>query len=406
METFTMSKNEVRYGETIPQIIAGKLSQSEAALLLGLSIRQVKRLCKKFRNAGLPGLIHKNRGKASNNKVSDELKSVILKLIHSNYHDFSSQLIHELLNEKHDIKISAEWIRKTLIEVGFRKLKSQPKQECHQRRVRRSRRGELIQIDGSYHNWFEDRADKCCLLVAIDDATSELMELRFVNHETTAGYMKLMSKYASKYGLPMAFYSDRLNALKAGSSQVSRALSELDVGLINANSPQAKGRVERANGTLQDRLIKLMRLEGISSMKEGNEFLESYLEIHNKRFSRKPRSDEDAHKTVPKNTNLKRIFCEKEQRKVSKNLMVQYKNKTYLIDGKGYKHRLAGKKALVFEGSERVYIEIDGKEFNYKLYEEQPYQAPMNRKEVDAWLNKKKPLTIAQRRRRGMSVNF
>lgn len=406
METITMSKKELRYGEIISQIIAGKLSQSEAALLLDLSIRQVKRLCKRYKKEGLQGLTHKNRGRSSNNKINEGLKNKILNLINSIYQDFSYQLIHEQLIEKHEIVVSTEWIRKILIQTEFRKVKKRSAQKYHQSRSRRGRRGELIQIDGSYHDWFEGRSDKCCLLVAIDDATSELMELQFVDHESSASYLEFMAKYLSRYGQPMTFYSDRLNALKVGRSQVYRALSELGIGLINANSPQAKGRVERANGTLQDRLIKLMRLEGISTKEEGNIFLEEYIKKHNKQFSRKPRDENDAHRAIKQDINLKKIFCEKEERRVSKSLSIQYKGKTYLIDGKGIKHRLVGKTALVMELFKQVHIEIEGVEYNYKIHEDQPYKEPMNRKEIDSWLDKKKQLSVIQRRRKGVCVNY
>lgn len=406
METITMSKKEIRYAEIIPQVLTKKLSQSDAALLLGLSLRQVKRLCKRYKHEGVPGLVHKNRGKPSNNKIAKELKDKILSLINNIYSDFSYQLIHEQLITRHGISVSTEWLRNTLIKSGNRSVRKRTGRPCHQQRARRSRRGELIQIDGSYHDWFEDRGDKCCLLVTIDDATSELLELQFVEHESTESYMSLIASYIGNHGLPLAFYSDRLNTLKVGSSQVYRALSELDIGLINANSPQAKGRVERANGTLQDRLIKLMRLEGISTMEEGNAFLKEYVKKHNKLFSRKPKIEEDAHKEVPQNINLMKIFCVKETRKVSKSLSIHYNQKTYLLNKNEIKNNLVGKSARVFDVAGEVCIEIDGREYGYKIHEEQPYKEPMNRKEIDAWLDKKKPLTIAQRRRKGMSVNF
>lgn len=406
METIIMSKKEMQYGEIISQTIARKLSQSEAALILGLSVRHVKRLCKSYKKDGLSGLIHKNRGRPSNNRIQDDLKSTILNLIQSNYADFSCQLTKELLVEKHGINVSSEWIRKLLTQAAIRKTKTRSWQKYHQQRARRSRKGELIQIDGSYHDWFEGRGDKCCLLVAIDDATSEIMELEFVNHETTAGYMNLMSRYLRRHGQPLAFYSDQLNALKRGSSQVYRALSQLGIGLINANSPQAKGRVERVNGTLQDRLIKLMRLEGISTMEEGNEFLKGYIEKHNKRFSKKPRDLEDAHKPLSKEVNLGKVFCEKATRKISKSLSICYKGKTYLLNGRGIKYRLIGKTAEVMELLGEVHIEVGGIGYTYTILEEQPYVEPMNRKDVEANLDKKKHLTIIQRRRKGMSVNF
>ena len=406
METITMSKKEIRYGEVISQIVAKKLSQSNAALLLGLSVRQIKRLCKRYKEEGLSGLAHRNRGRPSNNKINEDLKNSIFKIITTEYPDFSCQLISELLSERHGISVSAEWIRNLLAQTKVRIPKSRSGQKCHQPRTRRSRRGELIQIDGSYHNWFEGRGDKCCLLVAIDDATSELMGLKFITHESTVGYMELISEYMRKHGRPITFYSDRLNTLKTGSSQIDRALSELDIGLINANSPQAKGRVERANKTLQDRLIKLMRLAGISNMDDGNVFLQKYMEIHNKQFAREPRDKVDAHRELPKHKNINKIFCGKTKRKVSKSLSIQYQGKIYNLNCKKIKHRLVGKTALVMELSDKVHIEINGIEYDYKIHEDQPYKEAMNRKQMDAWIDKKKPSTVIQKRRKGISVNF
>ena len=405
MEDVRMSKKEIRYSEVISHVVVGEMRQKQASEILGLSLRQVKRLCKRFRADGIAGLIHRNRGRSSNNKILEHKKTTILGLIKEHYRDFGPQLIHEQLIETHDITVSSEWIRLLMIEKGLWKPKKVRNVAIHQRRPRRERTGELIQVDGSYHKWFEDRGPKCCLLVAIDDATSELCELQFVDHETTADYMNLMKKYIKRRGLPVALYSDRLNVFRGKNCQFKRSLEDIDIALINANTPQAKGRVERANGTLQDRLIKLMRLKNISTMKEGNEYLEEYMVSHNERFSRSANNLETAHREFSEDIRLDLIFCVKEKRKVSKDHTVHFMNRTYSLDSSGEKHRLRGKTALVSNISGKVHIEIEGKEYSYKIYEEQPFQYdPMNRKEVDNFLDKKRPMTSIERSRKGIRV--
>jgi len=321
METTRMSKKELRYAEIISQTVTGKLRQDQAAVILGLSTRQVKRLCKKYREGGVGGLCHRSRGRKSNNKISDAKGGMIIELIKSEYLGFGPQLIYEQLSERHQILISREWIRQTMIEKGLWAVKKRKLDKIYQRRNRRSRRGELIQVDGSYHLWFEDRGSKCCLLVAIDDATSEIHELYFLPHESTEGYMNLMKRYVQCRGRPIALYSDRLNVF-AKKGQFQRALKELDIEIIHAQSSQAKGRVERANGTLQDRLIKLMRLEGISSIEEANEYAEKYRIEHNKKFARAPKDPCDAYRELSKEINLEKVFCKKEYRKVAKDLSI------------------------------------------------------------------------------------
>lgn len=404
METTRMSKKELRYGEIISQTVSGKLRQAQAALILGLSNRQIKRLCKRYREEGIAGLCHRSRGRKSNNKVLDKKRKQIIELIKSEYTDFGPQLIREQLSERQDILISREWIRQTMIEEGLWAAKKKKLGKVHQRRNRRSRRGELIQVDGSYHHWLEDRGCKSCLLVAIDDATSEIHELYFLPHESTEGYMNLMKKYVQCRGRPIALYSDRLNVF-GKNGQFQRALKELDIEIIHAQSPQAKGRVERANGTLQDRLIKLMRLEGISSIEEANEYAEKYRVEHNKKFARAPKDPCDAYRELSKEVNLEKVFCKKESRKVAKDLSIQWQNKIYLLKDKSIQNRLKGKTATIFEVSSQVYIEIEGKEYAYELYEEQPFQTPvMNKKELDAWFDKKPRMTAIERHRKGIKT--
>ena len=398
MVTVKMTKKELQYAEIISLTEQKNIKQTQASDILGISLRQVKRLCKRFRTQGIIGLVHKSRGVASNNKISDEKRDEILNLITSKYSDFTPQLICEQLCERHQILASSEWIRLAMIKKGLWEPNKIKQIKTHQRRKRRKRKGELVQIDGSYHKWLEDRGPKCCLLVAIDDATSELLELRFEPHETTEGYMNIMKSYIRRRGRPIALYSDRLNIFTGKNCQFGRALRELDIGLINANSPQAKGRVERANNTLQDRLIKLMRLEGICTIEAANEYLELYRADHNKRFARKPNEPQDAHRSLSKGIELDKVLSIKETRKVSKDLSVRFNNKTYCLKIKNNKNRMYKKTAQVYEIFGKVYIEVDGKEYNYTIYEEQIHQnKPMNRKELDAWLDRKPRQTEIQR---------
>jgi transposase len=400
METITMSLKETRYAEVIPQVLKGHITQEMASLLLKLGLRQVKRLCKRYRANGTTGLLHKGRGKPSNRAIPENLRKEVLNVIRKFYPDFGPQLIHELLYERHSITVSAEWVRKLMIKEELWLVNKRKIFRVHLRRKRRSQYGELEQADGSYHNWFEDRGPKCCLLVIIDDATSEIGELRFVENESTEGYMEIFRSYIKRRGRPLAFYTDRLNAVNSTKSQVQRALGELDIELINANSPQAKGRVERANSTLQDRLIKKMRLEGISSIEEGNRYLEKYREEHNRRFARKPLDPKNAHRTIGENIKLEKIFCIKEERKVGKDHSVHYRHKEYILQN-GV--NLRGKAATVFETEGTVHIEVDGKEYEYMIYEEQPFvQDSMSRREVDSHLDRRRYMTVIQRHRRGI----
>ena len=209
-EKVKMSEKELYRGEIIALVVKGCQTQKKASEELKLSVRQIKRLCKKVRKEGLQGLAHKNRGKPSNHKIANNN----LDLIRTYYSDFGPTLIQEMLEERHNLKYSYEWIRKAMISNKLRQVKKKKEHKLYQRRKRRAREGELVQIDGSYHEWFEDRGQKCCLLVMIDDATGKLQELRFVEHETTDGYFKMAKKYIHDHGLPLALYSDRHSIFK------------------------------------------------------------------------------------------------------------------------------------------------------------------------------------------------
>ena len=258
-----MSKKELsRYG-IMEKTETKAMSQKEGAELLGISERHYRRLLKRYRENGVEGLISKKRGKPSNRRCPDKIKEKTLKLLKGKYKDFGPTFASQKLEKDEQIKLSRETLRLWMIEEGLWKGKKQKAIKLHQSRIRRSQEGELIQVDGSPHDWFEGRRKPCSLLGYIDDATSKVMHLKFVENETTAGYLKM-------HGRPESLYTDRLSVFRVntdkegykgkGLTQVGRALKELGIELICANSPQAKGRIERLFNTLQDRLVKEMRL--------------------------------------------------------------------------------------------------------------------------------------------------
>jgi transposase len=266
----TMSTKEVDRGELIRRVREKRLTQAKAAALLGLSVRQVKRLCQRFKTDGLSGLASRQRGRPSNRKLSVETKAEVVALVRERYADFGPKLAHEKLVELHGIRIGRETVRGWLSEAGIWLPRAARTLHVHQPRHRRQCLGELVQIDGCDHEWFEARADRCTALVYVDDATGRLMELRFVVSESAFDYFAATESYLGHHGKPVAFYSDKHSIFRVnqegtsgrscGITQFGRALGVLNIDIICANTPQAKGRVERMNKTLQDRLVKEMRL--------------------------------------------------------------------------------------------------------------------------------------------------
>jgi len=358
-----------------------KLTQKLAAQQLKIGVRQVQRLLKAYQTDGERALISKKRGNQSNNRLPRTLRQKVAKIIIQNYHDFGPTFAQEKLVEIHKLQISISSVRTIMVENEIwsaRKLKST---KIHQRRAPRDCLGELIQMDGSYHDWFEGRAAKCCLIVLIDDSTSRIMWMQFVKWESCFSYFQAIKTYIKNYGKPLSLYTDRLAVFETTrkseksykDTQFYRAMSSIGIGLILANSPQAKGRVERVNETLQDRLVKEMRLARISSMEEGNAFLPIYMEKHNKKFAKRPKSPIDAHKGLELDFNLERILCLHHERKITKDLMVFFQGKTYQITGSEYKHRLGHQKILILEkeGGELEFIYKD-KSLNFKPYLDLP----------------------------------
>lgn len=351
-ELLIMSTKEVERVTAIQRVIDKKITQAVASQQLGLTVRQIKRLVRQYKQAGPSGLVSKQRGQPSNRKFTAQETKLIKALVETHYYDFGPKFASEKLCESHNITVSKETLRQWMIEWGLWQAKRKKQVQLHPLRDRRPCFGELVQIDGSPHDWFEGRGPACCLLVAIDDATSRLCSLHFEPSETTAGYFKLMRKYIDIYGLPLATYNDRHgifrinlpNASEESETQFGRAMRQLGVEIICAKTPEAKGRVERANQTLQDRLIKEMRLLGICDIESANAYLPSYIAKHNALFAVDPLNEADVHcKELPTPDVLDLIFSFHEERKLTKNLELSYNNMIYQIktNTKGYRLRYA-----------------------------------------------------------------
>lgn len=389
----TMSTHEVEKLNVIRQVVEKRVKQKHAAKRLDITIRQIKRLVRKYKIHGPSGLVSKHRGKPGNNSYPEEFKEHINNIIREQYHDFGPTLACEKLKERNKIKLSVETTRKIMIRGGLWEPKKQKERVIHPPRLRRACYGELIQIDGSPHDWFEGRGPYCTLIVFIDDATSRIQFIRFFPAETTFAYFNVLKLYIERYGKPVELYSDRHGIFKVnikepksgdGLTQFGRAVEELDIVVHHARSAPAKGRVERANKTLQDRLIKELRLRGISDIESANEFLDEYAKTHNDKFSIPPRDPMDVHKPLDKSTNLELVLTHKEERSVQKNLTIQYKNRIFAINvpGKGYRLRQA--KVTVCEAeSGEITLLHNGQSLSYTVYDKkQHYSEPVSAKEI------------------------
>ncbi len=374
-----MSQRELSRLEIVQRVKRKNLKQREAAELLGLTERQVKRLCRLYQEAGAAGLISKRRGRPSNNRLAEKTVKKARQLLRTHYHDFGPTLAQEKLTVK-GVNLSVEAVRQLMIAEGLWQVRRAPRAVIHQLRQRRARIGELIQIDGSPHDWFEGRAPNCTLLVFVDDATSQLMHLQFVGAETTFNYFAAVRAHLTAFGKPLAYYSDKFsvfrvnipNALSGtGLTQFGRAMKELDIELICAHSPQAKGRVERANQTLQDRLTKELRLQGISSMAKANGYLPKFIKDYNRRFGVIPRCAELAHRPLQRE-DLDRVLTLCEGRTLSKNLTLSYNKVIYQIQTKRAAYTMRSAQVEVRETSTgEITIEYKGRALEYTVYREQ-----------------------------------
>ena len=374
--TYEMSNKELDRLEVVQHVVSKRVTQSQAGHDLGISARQVRRLVSRYRCEGKSGLISRRRGKPGNNRLPNDTRKRAVSLVREHYTDFGPTLASEKLNQFHQLKISRESLRQLMISAGLWAVKRHKQKRVFQMRERRGRFGELVQIDGSPHDGFEGRSEPCTLLVFIDDATGQLLYLRFVPAETTEAYMEALQSYLHTWGRPVSFYSDRHSIFRINTeepvsgnrfTQFGRALDTLDIEGIHARTPQAKGRVERANQTLQDRLVKEMRLRKINTLDEGNAFVPEYMQMHNERFAVRPRSDENAHRKVLHNEReIELILAHQKQRRLSKNLICQHENTWYQIVSPRQKYTLRNARVTVCELSTgEIAILYQGKELSY-----------------------------------------
>ena len=353
-----MSYEELDRVRVIDQVIERRLTQREAARMLGLTSRQVRRLRRAYERDGPEGLASKHHGRPSNRRRASEQRREALASARSRYEGFGPTLAHEKLTELHGLRLSVDTLRRWMIEEGLWIPRACREPRIQQPRRRRPCRGELIQIDGCDHEWFEARALRCTLLVFVDDATSALMELRFCESESAFSYFTAMRSYLEQHGKPVALYSDKATVFRVnrkeprggtGVTQFSRALSSLHIEILCANTPAAKGRVERAHLTLQDRLVKELGLGGISDVEAANAFAPEFIADYNRRFARTPRSEHDAHRPLQPSDDLVRIFSWQETRLVSKSLTLSYKQVLYVLDPTDAARAARGKRVGIEE---------------------------------------------------------
>ena len=399
MTVIAMSHGELCRYDTLLLVERRELPIEDAATLLKLSRRQIFRLLGRLHAKGAAGLVSSKRGKPSNRRYSDAFRERVIAVVREHYNDFGPTLAREYLAERHDIHLACETLRLLMIEAGLWKDRDARRPRPYQPRYRRDCRGELVQIDGSKHWWFEERGPQCTLLVFIDDATSELLLLKMVETENTFGYMDATREYIERHGKPVAFYSDKhsvfrnVNASAArgdGMTQFGRALEALAIEIICAHSPQAKGRVERANGTLQDRLVEAMRLAGISSIEAANAFLPGYVEKHNQRFARTAFDSRDLHRSLAPHDDLTAIMVWREQRTVTSALTLHDKKAMFILKPCELTRALARQRVTVCECPDgKVEIQHEGRTLPYSVFDKmrqvnQP--AVVDNKHLDAAL--------------------
>jgi transposase len=378
-ELITASMRELERVKVIEAVTEGRLRCFQAAERLQLSVRQISRLCRRYEAIGPAGLVSARRGRPSNRELSIDLRARAMALVRERYADFGPMLACEKLAECHGIALAKEkTVRRWMRDAGLWIPRAQRPPKVYQPRARRACLGELIQIDGSDHRWFEDRAPACTLLVYVDDATSRLMHLHFTATESTFSYFEATRAYLERHGKPVALYSDRASVFRSvrahetgrSVTHFGRAMYELNIDTFCANSSSAKGRVERAHLTLQDRLVKELRLRGISTVAAANAYAPAFMAAYNVRFAKTPRSTFDAHRPLRTDEDLDTLLTWRETRRVTKALTVQYDRVLYLLDDTPGNRRLIHHYIEVWEYPDgRIEIRAEGRVLPYREYD-------------------------------------
>ena len=361
-ETFTLSQKELKRVTVISQCVQGNLVCARAAELLDLSPRQVKRLKARYRQGSAAALAHASRGRLSPRRLPERIRARILQLARSRYAGFNDHHLHEKLLEQEGFSLSRETVRRLLRRAGIGSPRKHRPPAHRQRRLRSGREGELVQLDGSPHDWLEGRGPHLTALGMQDDATGKILAAQFFSSETAQGYFRLLHHLLRRFGVPVAFYGDRSGifvhnddhwtleeqlAGKRQPTQFGRALDQLGITFIAAQSPQAKGRIERLWGVLQDRLRSELRLAGAADLDSANRVLRRFLADYNRRFARSPRQAAKAWRPSPE--NLERICCFTHQRVVSNDNVVQWEGRRLQIPPQSRRFSFAGAKVQVCE---------------------------------------------------------
>jgi transposase len=368
----TMSQKEIDRIHIIKKIESREIKVEEGSRLIGISPRQTYRVLKRLRKEGNKGVIHKLRGQKSNRGYPEELKNKVVEIYRKNYDDYGPSLFAEQLVENHNISVDHEtvrrWLRSRAITTSMRR-----KRPHRKKRERKSCCGEMLQFDGSHHDWFEGRGAECCLLNCVDDSTGKIY-LRFAVSENTQDVLLTLWEYVNKHGIPRSIYTDKYKIYKAEGklTDFGRAMKELNVETIYAHSPQAKGRVERVNRTLQDRLIKALRRQGISNIAEANRYIQKrFIKEYNSRFAVN-KEVADVHRKT-EGYDLKNIFCYKTTRRVRNDYTIN-------LSG-GYIQLLKGNAPLPRPGQNviisrwlngQLHIYFNGQELRYSSLNEKP----------------------------------
>ena len=396
-----LSQEELRHLHIIQQVLQRRIKQREAASILGLSTRQIRRVIKRIAREGDAGIVHKSRGKPSNRKMPAEIRSRAIELYRGEYKGFGPTLAAEKLLERDNLQISDETLRLWLIESGDWEVK-QHKRQHRQWRERKHSYGEMIQIDGSHHDWFEERGPKCVLMGYSDDATGKVYA-RFYEYEGTIPAMDSMRRYIRNYGIPGSIYLDKHTTYKSPGqasswyamyekeplSQFQRAMKELGIKVIHAHSPQAKGRIERLFRTLQDRVVKEMRLRKIRSIREGNKFLQYYLPVYNRRFAVNAKEKANLHRKLATGLKLDTVLCKKTTRTLRNDFTVAHNGSLYQITESTDARKVTVEEKI----SGSIHITYKDARLKFKEIQERPQKQQTKKYTVRRKSNYKPPAT-------------
>lgn len=380
MVRISMSNKDLERLHVMEKVCRKEIKLNKAANLLNISKSQSIRLKKRYEQEEAAGIVSRKVGVPSNNRVPDESKKLVINFLSKEEHrDFSPLLVHEYLSKEHVEFISISSVRNIMIRNGLWARRKNKIKKVYRLRQRKDQLGEMIQKDGSEHDWFEGRGPRCTLLVYIDDATNYTW-CKFVQSENTWDYLKATREYVEKHGRPHVFYTDKHSVFRInregaltgdGRTQYGRAMEELGIRLTCANSPQAKGRVERRNRDLQNRLVKAMRLAKISTTEQANDFLPLFLKEFNQKFTKPAKNPSNAHRPLIDDQDLDKVFCLKHTRRISKNLILQYKGVLYQIYANGLEYTLRQKDVTVIEYEDgEVHFENNGKRLKAIPYKE------------------------------------